>query len=135
MDHLQTVGMNLDSYTIYQSAGTTPRTFHVERHAGSLPILIKGVLMTAHRRTIHYAGRVQGVGFRWTAVAAIRELDVAGYVKNLPDGRVELVLEGEPSLTAEAARRVASAMAGYIHSTQESIGPATGEFRGFAVRR
>lgn len=91
--------------------------------------------MTAHRRTIHYDGRVQGVGFRWTAVAAIRGLDVAGYVKNLPDGRVELVLEGEPSLTAEAARRVASAMAGYIHSTRESIGLATGEFRGFAVRR
>lgn len=109
--------------------------FHVKRRARNRPPLIKDLPMTAHRRTIHYVGRVQGVGFRWTAVAALRGLDVTGYVKNLPDGRVELVLEGEPSVTADAARRVASAMAGHIDHARESTGPATGEFDGFAIRR
>ena len=49
------------------------------------------------RRVAHYSGRVQGVGFRATARSIARSFRVAGYVKNLPDGRVELAAEGEPS--------------------------------------
>jgi acylphosphatase len=39
-------------------------------------------------------GRVQGVGFRWYVVEMARELDLAGWVKNRPDGSVELVAAG-----------------------------------------
>ncbi len=44
---------------------------------------------------VFYEGRVQGVGFRWTARNLAKEFDVTGTVKNLPDGRVELVAAGE----------------------------------------
>jgi len=40
-------------------------------------------------------GLVQGVGFRYFTFKKARELDVAGYVKNLPDGTVEIEAEGE----------------------------------------
>ncbi len=48
------------------------------------------------RKTAHYTGRVQGVGFRATTAAIARGFDVAGTAENLPDGRVCVVVEGEP---------------------------------------
>jgi acylphosphatase len=46
-------------------------------------------------RLVHYEGRVQGVGFRYTARRIAQGYDVAGRVKNLPDGRVEMRVFGE----------------------------------------
>ena len=50
--------------------------------------------MKAERRMILFSGRVQGVGFRMTTVHLAQDLALAGTVRNLPDGRVELVAEG-----------------------------------------
>lgn len=44
---------------------------------------------------VHYEGRVQGVGFRWTTRSIATGFEVAGTVRNLPDGRVELCIAGE----------------------------------------
>ena len=41
-------------------------------------------------------GKVQGVGFRYTAVELATRLNLSGFVKNIPDGRVELLIQGEP---------------------------------------
>lgn len=46
-------------------------------------------------RQVFYEGRVQGVGFRFTVKQIARGFDVAGWVRNLPDGRVELQCSGE----------------------------------------
>jgi acylphosphatase len=53
--------------------------------------------MARERRHVYYSGWVQGVGFRFTARHLARGFDVAGFVRNLPDGRVELVAEGDSS--------------------------------------
>lgn len=53
--------------------------------------------MDRERREILYAGRVQGVGFRATARNLARARGLDGHVRNLPDGRVELVVEGKPA--------------------------------------
>src|SRR3954449_5410852 len=47
-----------------------------------------------HRRTCYFSGRVQGVGFRYTVRNLAMPHNIRGYVRNLPDGRVELVMEG-----------------------------------------
>lgn len=46
------------------------------------------------RMTAHVHGTVQGVGFRWWTRSRALELGLAGYAKNLADGRVEVVAEG-----------------------------------------
>jgi len=91
--------------------------------------------MAAERRRILYSGAVQGVGFRWTAMRVLANLQITGYIRNLPDGRVELVIEGEPKDNDAAAERVRAAMAGYIHRESQETLAATGEFPDFGVRR
>ncbi len=54
---------------------------------------------------IRFEGRVQGVGFRYTTWQLLSALPVTGYVKNLPDGSVELLLQGDSS-SIEAARAI-----------------------------
>jgi len=72
---------------------------------------------------VHYEGRVQGVGFRWAARNLAMEYDVSGTVKNLPDGRVELVARGDGEEVDDFLTAIAdSALAGHITSAhQEEI--------------
>jgi acylphosphatase len=86
------------------------------------------------RRTVFYSGRVQGVGFRYTAQAIARRYDVTGYVRNLPDGRVELIAEGDRHELAAFLDDVRERMRLYIRDEKTDRGPATGEFAGFNIR-
>lgn len=54
----------------------------------------KKTMSPTHRAHAFYSGRVQGVGFRYTAEKFALEIGLLGCVKNLPDGRVELICEG-----------------------------------------
>ena len=54
----------------------------------------KSAQKATHRAHVFYGGRVQGVGFRYTAELIAHRAGVTGWVKNLSDGRVELVCEG-----------------------------------------
>jgi acylphosphatase len=61
-------------------------------------------------RQVHYSGRVQGVGFRFTAHRIAQRHQVKGYVRNLDDGRVELVAVGPPDEVKALLAEVASTM-------------------------
>ena len=50
------------------------------------------------RRAIYFSGRVQGVGFRFFVSRCAANIGVGGSVRNLPDGRVKVIAEGESSL-------------------------------------
>ena len=58
------------------------------------------------------SGRVQGVGFRWFTAHVARELGLAGYVRNLPDGRVEVVAGGPEGRLATLQAKLASGPSG-----------------------
>lgn len=84
---------------------------------------------------VFYEGRVQGVGFRYTARRVAAGFDLAGYVRNLPDGRVELVASGDEEEVdgfLQAVRE--SELAGHIggEATAEIAKPAG--LRGFEIR-
>jgi len=86
------------------------------------------------RRTTLFAGHVQGVGFRYTTERIARGYRVAGYVRNLGDGRVEVVVEGEAGELDRFFAAIEQTMAGYIRDRQSRDEPATGEYGGFSVR-
>lgn len=86
------------------------------------------------RCRVLYAGRVQGVGFRYRTERIAAGLPVSGYVRNLPDGQVELVAEGAREAVGRLLTRIDAEMAGSIRDRQVVEGAATGEFGGFSVR-
>ena len=81
--------------------------------------------MTIGKRVV-YSGRVQGVGFRYTAQHLAAGYAVAGYVRNLPDGDVELVAEGEADEVQRFLDSVADQMAGCIRDHTIHDEPTTG---------
>jgi acylphosphatase len=86
------------------------------------------------RRDIHYSGHVQGVGFRFTTRAVAARFDVAGWVQNLPDGRVQVVVEGKPAELDLFQQAIAEAMRGHIDQTEVETKPALGGLAGFEIR-
>ncbi len=91
---------------------------------------------TRRRMKIFYSGRVQGVGFRYTAKTVAAGFEIAGFVRNLPDGRVELVAEGaDGELQAFRAAIHNAMLAGFIRDESVEWGAAQNEFRGFEIVR
>jgi acylphosphatase len=85
------------------------------------------------RRRILYSGHVQGVGFRWTVKHIAQSHAVAGFVKNLDDGRVELVAEGEPAELERFLAAILERFSDQVADHAASTSPATGEFRTFEI--
>jgi acylphosphatase len=92
------------------------------------------LLMRRERVTIYYAGRVQGVGFRYTVRMLVNGFEVTGTVRNLDDGRVELIAEGvraELEDLLEAVRQ--SEVSRFIRQEQADWTEARNEFRSFEI--
>ena len=88
------------------------------------------------KKRVHlfYSGRVQGVGFRFTAETIALSVDVTGWVKNLPDGRVEVVAEGEETRLVQFLEKLRSGpMKPYIRRVESDWLEATGEPRDFSI--
>ncbi len=85
------------------------------------------------RRIVRYGGRVQGVGFRYTATHLAGGFDVTGYVKNLPSGDVEIVAEGPLDEVEGFLEAVGREMGPYIRDVNQQEGFPTGEWSEFHV--
>jgi acylphosphatase len=85
-------------------------------------------------RRFYVSGRVQGVGYRYfTQDAALRE-GVTGYVRNLPDGRVEAHVEGELDAVTRVERAIRSGPAGArVENVETDVLTPSGAFKSFRV--
>lgn len=84
---------------------------------------------------VFWTGRVQGVGFRYTTESAGLELGLTGWVRNLPDGRVEALAEGsEKDLKLFLEKVAEGPMRRYIQNVQVQWESATGQFEEFQIR-
>jgi acylphosphatase len=72
------------------------------------------------RKRVVVGGRVQGVGFRASCAAQARAFGISGTVRNLPDGRVEAVFEGEPDAVAALVAWCGRGP-GYAHVTRTHV--------------
>jgi acylphosphatase len=83
---------------------------------------------------IYYSGRVQGVGFRYAVKTIVHGFEMIGQVRNLADGRVELVAEGErDELESFSQAILDSGLGRFIRHSESSWGNATDAFRGFEI--
>jgi acylphosphatase len=84
---------------------------------------------------VFYEGNVQGVGFRWSVRHVAKGFDVTGWVRNLPDGRVELQATGEEDEMRAFLDGVAQGeLHGLIHKQTENKLDKSVTARGFEIR-
>jgi acylphosphatase len=82
---------------------------------------------------ILYSGRVQGIGFRYTVREIADSLMVCGWVRNLSDGRVEVLAEAEEDVLVIFLEQINGHFSSYIKEVSREWSPASGEFRDFQV--
>ncbi|MCX5683172.1 MAG: acylphosphatase [Planctomycetota bacterium] len=82
---------------------------------------------------VYYLGRVQGVGFRYVVRNLARDAGLVGFVKNLRDGRVELLVEGQDAAVERYLADVAEAMREYIGEVQILDEPPGDQFDAFRI--
>jgi acylphosphatase len=85
-------------------------------------------------RAICYTGSVQGVGFRFTARGLAQRFAVTGYVRNLSDGRVELMVAGDEEEVEGYLAAVRESMGDYIAAEETSWVDAPERFVTFDIR-
>jgi len=83
---------------------------------------------------VYYSGRVQGVGFRFTAEDLAKGLSIAGFVRNLSDGRVEIVAQAEEDTLKNFLDQVQKAFSSYIRETNISWQIPAQEYKDFGVK-
>jgi acylphosphatase len=84
--------------------------------------------------TVYFSGHVQGVGFRYAVLQTAKEFEVAGFVCNLPDGRVQLEAEGEPSVVTAFIEAVRERMHGFVKNMEHVQLSRLPQFSGFEIR-
>lgn len=98
-----------------------------------LPLILleKGMEKQVH---IFYSGVVQGVGFRFTAVSIADKLQVKGWVRNLADGRVEIVAQGKESALKDYISSINGHFQNFISNQDVSWSDAGDIFNDFRIK-
>ncbi len=91
--------------------------------------------MAIERRRVFFEGQVQGVGFRMTTRRLAQGLPLVGFVRNLDDGRVELLIEGEPTALSRLLAAIHREFGESIRTWDQVIEPVGApRLVGFSIR-
>ncbi|MFA5362226.1 MAG: acylphosphatase [Candidatus Omnitrophota bacterium] len=87
------------------------------------------------KKRIHvfFSGTVQGVGFRFTTEDIGRDIELSGWIKNLKDGRVEIVAEGDEEILKQFLNEIHERFSRYITDTNIQWEDSTNEFESFEI--
>lgn len=85
------------------------------------------------RMEIFFLGRVQGVGFRYATFQVAKEFEVNGEVKNLADGRVQVVAEGLAAEVSAFISEVKERMSPFIRKTEDSTSTGEPSYKNFSI--
>jgi acylphosphatase len=83
---------------------------------------------------IFFRGVVQGVGFRFTVQRMARSFDLKGWAKNLPDGRVEVLVEGEDKCISKLIEKIQQYFQGHIKDVQVNYKAALNGYTTFEIQ-
>ncbi|MCX5668864.1 MAG: acylphosphatase [Candidatus Omnitrophica bacterium] len=83
---------------------------------------------------LYYSGKVQGIGFRYTVLDIALGQNVCGWVKNLNDGRVEVLAEAQEDTLSVFLEQVNQHFSHYITDITVEWLPASGEFSDFGIK-
>lgn len=84
-------------------------------------------------KLVHYTGDVQGIGFRAKTATIAKRHTVRGWVRNLPDGRVELYVDGTPEAVFSFLAEIRNHMRGYIDNEEASDSDSDPNLEGFRI--
>ena len=88
------------------------------------------------RKQLHlfYSGKVQGIGFRCTVLDIARQQKIGGWVKNLDDGRVEVIAEASEDILNNFLQDIDQHFSGHVKDLTTEWLPASGELSIFEIK-
>jgi len=89
--------------------------------------------MNQTAKHIIFTGRVQGIGFRFTALDIANRYRLTGLVRNAPDGTVEMITQGPADDIADCIRDIKEAFEGYIRETKTEEIPLDPKYTNFKI--
>jgi len=90
-------------------------------------------VMSTIAKNIVFSGRVQGVGFRFTAQRIALRYELAGFVRNLPAGAVQMLIQGSAGDIDDCLRDISESFTGYIRDTKIEDAAISSEHTGFEI--
>ncbi|MCI0498236.1 MAG: acylphosphatase [Planctomycetales bacterium] len=84
-------------------------------------------------KQVVFKGRVQGVGFRYTAHRIAVQHNLTGFVRNCPDGTVEALFQGTAAAIAACIGDVKNAFSGYLRDVETTIQPVNPRYQDFRI--
>jgi acylphosphatase len=89
--------------------------------------------MDQSAKHVIFTGQVQGVGFRFTAFNMANRHQLTGFVRNLPDGTVEMLIQGTSGAIDDCIRDIKEYFSGYIRETKIKEIPSNPQYKDFKI--